>query len=615
MEGFFLYKMLLLRYLIKKIERIGLSFSKKISLYASVCIIMNISNISDGGRRNMKTNKEPWWKRSVVYQIYPRSFMDSNGDGIGDLPGIISKLDYLQRLGVDVIWLSPVFDSPNDDNGYDIRDYRTILDEFGTMEDFDRLIQEADARGLRIVMDLVVNHTSDEHAWFVESKSSKDSKYRDYYIWKEGKNDQPPNNWGSVFSGSAWEKDEVTESYYLHLFSKKQPDLNWENKALRDDIYEMMTYWLDKGIGGFRMDVINFISKVEGLPDGKVNPGQAYGDGSPYFINGPKIHTHLKEMNERVLQHYDVLTVGEMPGATPKDAQLYTNPANKEVNMVFTFEHMDIDSGPFEKWDVKPLDLVALKQNFQKWQHALHEVGWNSLYWNNHDQPRIVSRFGNDQEFRVTSAKMLAICLHMLQGTPYIYQGEELGMTNVKFDRIEDYKDIETINMYNSKIEQGVLEKDIMRGIYTKGRDNARTPIQWTKDGGFTTGIPWIQMNPNTNEINVDQALDDKTSVFYTYQKLIELRKEHDIITYGSFHLLLPNNPSLFVYKRKTEKEEWLVITNFSDNTEKLEWTSCEVDGLDGKVIIANYDSQELGEQGMNVRPYEALVLAFERRL
>lgn len=615
MEGFFLYKMLLLRYLIKKIERIGLSFSKKISLYASVCIIMNISNISDGGRRNMKTNKEPWWKRSVVYQIYPRSFMDSNGDGIGDLPGIISKLDYLQRLGVDVIWLSPVFDSPNDDNGYDIRDYRTILDEFGTMEDFDRLIQEADARGLRIVMDLVVNHTSDEHAWFVESKSSKDSKYRDYYIWKEGKNDQPPNNWGSVFSGSAWEKDEVTESYYLHLFSKKQPDLNWENKALRDDIYEMMTYWLDKGIGGFRMDVINFISKVEGLPDGKVNPGQAYGDGSPYFINGPKIHTHLKEMNERVLQHYDVLTVGEMPGATPKDAQLYTNPANKEVNMVFTFEHMDIDSGPFEKWDVKPLDLVALKQNFQKWQHALHEVGWNSLYWNNHDQPRIVSRFGNDQEFRVTSAKMLAICLHMLQGTPYIYQGEELGMTNVKFDRIEDYKDIETINMYNSKIAQGVLEKDIMRGIYAKGRDNARTPIQWTKDGGFTTGIPWIQMNPNTNEINVDQALADKTSVFYTYQKLIELRKEHDIITYGSFHLLLPNNPSLFVYKRKTEKEEWLVITNFSDNTKKLEWTSCEVDGLDGKVIIANYDSQELGEQGMNVRPYEALVLAFERRL
>lgn len=575
---------------------------------------MNIWNTSDGGRRNMKKNNEPWWKRSVVYQVYPRSFMDSNGDGIGDLPGMISKLDYLQELGVDVVWLSPVFDSPNDDNGYDIRNYRTILDEFGTMEDFERLVEEADARDIRLVMDLVVNHTSDEHEWFVESKSSKDSKYRDYYIWREGKDNEPPNNWGSVFSGSAWEKGGETDSYYLHLFSKKQPDLNWEYKALRDDIYEMMTYWLDKGISGFRMDVINFISKVDGLPDGKVGPGQQYGDGSPFFMNGPKIHTYLREMNEKVLQNYDVLTVGEMPGATPKDAQIYTNSENKEVSMVFTFEHMDLDSGPFEKWDVKPLDLVALKQNFEKWQHALHETGWNSLYWNNHDQPRIVSRFGNDQEYRVTSAKMLAICLHMLQGTPYIYQGEELGMTNVKFDRIEDYKDIETINMYNSKKEQGISEKDIMSGIYAKGRDNARTPMQWTKNGGFTTGTPWIQMNPNTNEINAEQALDDPTSIFYTYQKLIKLRKEHDIITYGSFHLLLPNDSKLFVYKRQTEKEEWLVITNFSNSTEKLEWTSCQVEGPSGKVIIANYDSLDLSEQGMAIRPYEAVVLAFERR-
>lgn len=563
----------------------------------------------------MKTNKEPWWKRSVVYQIYPRSFMDSNGDGIGDIQGIISKLDYIQKLGVNVIWLSPVFDSPNDDNGYDIRNYRTILDEFGTMEDLDQLIREAEARDLRIVMDLVVNHTSDEHKWFVESKSSKDSKYRDYYIWREGKDNLPPNNWGSVFSGSAWEKDDATDSYYLHLFSKKQPDLNWENEMLRNDIYEMMTYWLDKGIGGFRMDVINFISKVEGLPDGKVGQGQLYGDGSPYFMNGPKIHTYLKEMNERVLQNYDVLTVGEMPGASPKDAQLYTNPANKEVNMVFTFEHMDLDSGPFEKWDAKPLDLVALKHNLEKWQHALHGVGWNSLYWNNHDQPRVVSRFGNDQEYRVTSAKMLAICLHMLQGTPYIYQGEELGMTSVRFDSIEDYKDIETINMYNSKIEQGIPEDTIMRGIYAKGRDNARTPMQWTSDGGFTTGTPWIQMNPNTTEINVEQALNDSSSIFYTYQKLIEMRKQHDIITYGSFHLLFPNDPKLFVYKRQMEKEEWLVISNFSNSTEKLQWTSCEVDGLSGKVIIANYDSLEIDEQGISVRPYEAVVLAFERRL
>lgn len=563
----------------------------------------------------MKTNKEPWWKRSVVYQIYPRSFMDSNGDGIGDIQGIISKLDYLQKLGVNVIWLSPVFDSPNDDNGYDIRNYRTILDEFGTMEDVDQLIEEAEARDLRIVMDLVVNHTSDEHNWFVESKSSKDSKYRDYYIWREGKDNQPPNNWGSVFSGSAWEKDEETDSYYLHLFSKKQPDLNWENENLRNDIYEMMTYWLDKGIGGFRMDVINFISKVEGLPNGKVGPGQLYGDGSPYFMNGPKIHTYLKEMNERVLQNYDVLTVGEMPGASPKEAQIYTNPANKEVNMVFTFEHMDLDSGPFEKWDVKPLDLVSLKQNLEKWQHALHEVGWNSLYWNNHDQPRIVSRFGDDNEYRVTSAKMLAICLHMLQGTPYIYQGEELGMTNVRFNSIEEYKDIETINMYRSKIEQGIPEDAIMRGIYAKGRDNARTPMQWTSDGGFTTGTPWIQMNPNTTEINAEQALKDPSSIFYTYQKLIELRKNHDILTYGSFHLLLPNDSKLFVYKRQMEKEEWLVITNFSNSKEKLKWFDCEVDGQSGKVIIANYDSLEIDEQGMNVRPYEAVVLAFERGL
>ena len=563
----------------------------------------------------MKTNKEPWWKRSVVYQIYPRSFMDSNGDGIGDIQGIISKLDYLQKLGVNVIWLSPVFDSPNDDNGYDIRNYRTILDEFGTMEDVDQLIEEAEARDLRIVMDLVVNHTSDEHNWFVESKSSKDSKYRDYYIWREGKDNQPPNNWGSVFSGSAWEKDEETDSYYLHLFSKKQPDLNWENENLRNDIYEMMTYWLDKGIGGFRMDVINFISKVEGLPNGKVGPGQLYGDGSPYFMNGPKIHTYLKEMNERVLQNYDVLTVGEMPGASPKEAQIYTNPANKEVNMVFTFEHMDLDSGPFEKWDVKPLDLVSLKQNLEKWQHALHEVGWNSLYWNNHDQPRIVSRFGDDNEYRVTSAKMLAICLHMLQGTPYIYQGEELGMTNVRFNSIEEYKDIETINMYRSKIEQGIPEDAIMRGIYAKGRDNARTPMQWTSDGGFTTGTPWIQMNPNTTEINAEQALKDPSSIFYTYQKLIELRKNHDILTYGSFHLLLPNDSKLFVYKRQMEKEEWLVITNFSNSKEKLKWFDCEVDGQNGKVIIANYDSLEIDEQGMNVRPYEAVALAFERGL
>lgn len=557
---------------------------------------------------------DPWWKKSVVYQIYPRSFMDSNGDGIGDIQGIISKLDYLQKLGIDVIWLSPVYDSPNDDNGYDIRNYRTIMKEFGTMEDMEQLIAEAKKLGIRIVMDLVVNHSSDEHKWFVESRSSKSSKYRDYYIWRDGKNGQPPNNWGSVFSGSAWEKDDLTDSYYLHLFSKKQPDLNWEHQPLREDVYQLMEYWLEKGIGGFRMDVINFISKDVLLPDGIVHPSKLYGDGSPYFINGPKIHPYLQEMNDKVLSKYDVVTVGEMPGATTDDARIYTNPDNREVNMVFTFEHMDLDSG-YEKWDVQPLKLVDLKRNFEKWQHALHKVGWNSLYWNNHDQPRIVSRFGNDREYRELSAKMLAICLHMLQGNPYIYQGEELGMTNVAFQKLEDYRDIETLNVYKEKMEQGISHDDIMPGIYAKGRDNARTPMQWTSDGGFTTGIPWIRMNPNTDEINVEQSINDFSSIFYTYQKLIELRKQHDIITHGSFQLLLADHPNLFVYKRRSADEEWLVVTNFSNQSEQLEWNTCDLPSDSGKLIISNYDIIEMNEKTVKVRPYEAFVVAFKKEI
>jgi oligo-1,6-glucosidase len=557
---------------------------------------------------------EPWWKRSVVYQIYPRSFMDSDGDGIGDLNGIISKLGYLEKLGVDVIWLSPVYDSPNDDNGYDIRNYRAIMQEFGTMDDFERLIDEAKQKGIRIVMDLVVNHTSDEHAWFVESQSSKDSKYRDYYIWREGKNDQPPNNWGSVFSGSAWEREDATNSFYLHLFSKKQPDLNWEHEPLRNEIFDIMTYWLDKGIGGFRMDVINFISKDIQLPDGAIPPGRLFGDGSTYFMNGPKIHSYLREMNEKVLRQYDVLTVGEMPGATPEDARVYTNPNNQEVNMVFTFEHMNLDSGPDEKWDIKPLDLVDLKRNLEKWQQALHQVGWNSLYWNNHDQPRIVSRFGDEGVHREMSAKMLAICLHMLQGTPYIYQGEEIGMTNIKFDSIHDYRDIETLNMYKEKSYQGIANDKIMSSIYAKGRDNARTPMQWTSDGGFSTGTPWIRMNTNTSKINVEQALADPSSIFYTYQKLIQLRKEYDIITLGSFHLLLPDHPRLFVYKRQTSVEEWLIVTNFSKDTVKIDWNVCDVQNIKANVIISNYKTPQINEDFIEVRPYEAFVLAFERR-
>ncbi|ALC88296.1 oligo-1,6-glucosidase [Bacillus sp. FJAT-22090] len=556
---------------------------------------------------------EPWWKRSVVYQIYPRSFMDSNGDGVGDLQGIISKMDYLKKLGIGIIWLSPVYDSPNDDNGYDIRDYQTIMQEFGTMQDFEQLIEEAKQRGIRIVMDLVVNHTSDEHAWFVESRSSKDSNYRDYYIWRDGKEAQPPNNWGSIFSGSAWEKDELTDSYYLHLFSKKQPDLNWEHEPLRNDIFDMMTFWLEKGIGGFRMDVINFISKDEKLPDGEIHHEQGYGDGSTYFMNGPKIHTYLREMNEKVLSRYDVLTVGEMPGASTEDARIYTNPENQEVNMIFTFEHMNLDSGPNEKWDVRPLELVALKRNLEKWQHALHEVGWNSLYWNNHDQPRVVSRFGEDGAFREVSAKMLAICLHMLQGTPYIYQGEELGMTNVKFDSLSEYRDIETLNMYKEKRQQGIAHEAIMSSVYAKGRDNARTPMQWTSNGGFTTGTPWIRMNTNTSFINAEQAIADPSSIFYTYQRLIQLRKIHAIITHGSFQLLLPDHPDLFVYKRQTAEEEWLIVNNFSEKTNQLVWKECNVPQTKGNIMIANYDSPKLEGDMVEVRPYESFVIAFER--
>ncbi|HWI47105.1 MAG TPA: alpha-glucosidase [Rummeliibacillus sp.] len=554
--------------------------------------------------------QEPWWKRSVVYQIYPRSFMDSNGDGIGDLPGIISKLGYLQRLGIEVIWLSPIYDSPNDDNGYDIRDYFKIMKEFGTMEDFEELIVQGRQHGIRIIMDLVVNHTSDEHAWFVESRSSLHSKYRDYYIWRDGKKEQPPNNWGSVFSGSAWEKDEQTGEYYLHLFSKKQPDLNWENPQVRNEVFDVMKFWLDKGIGGFRMDVINFISKDSRLLDREIQSHHQFCDGSPHFINGPKIHGYLKEIHEKVLKQYDVVTVGEMPGTTTDDARIYTNPENKELQMIFTFEHMDLDSGPYEKWDLKPLDFVVLKRTFEKWQLELHDVGWNSLYWNNHDQPRIVSRFGNDSEmYRELSGKMLAICLHMMQGTPFIYQGEEIGMTNVRFKDIQEYRDIETLNMYSAKRQLGIAHEEIIKSIYAKGRDNSRTPMQWSEKGGFTTGTPWIDINENTSKINVKNALKNTSSIFYTYQKLIQLRKEYDILTYGSFQLLLREHPSLFVYKRKLGKQEWIIVANFFGETEQISWENFEVNDKQGNVIIANYECPLIAYGTIIVRPYEAFVI------
>ncbi|MEH7010160.1 alpha-glucosidase [Neobacillus niacini] len=549
----------------------------------------------------MKKN-EHWWKQSVVYQIYPRSFMDSNGDGIGDIQGIIKKLDYLKLLGVDVIWLSPVYDSPNDDNGYDIRDYQAIMNEFGTMADFDNMLEEVHKRDMKLIMDLVVNHTSDEHAWFVQSKSSKDTPYRDYYIWRS-----LPNNWGSVFSGPAWEYDTTTNEYYLHIFSKKQPDLNWENPKLRQEVYQMMGFWLNKGIDGFRMDVINFISKHPELPDGSKDKEQQYGDGSPYFMNGPRIHEFLHEMNQEVLSKYPVMTVGEMPGASPDDAILYTDPNRNEVNMIFTFEHMDLDSAPGGKWNLKPLYLPDLKENLAKWQTALHNKGWNSLYWNNHDQPRIVSRFGDDQNYRVESAKMLATCLHFMQGTPYIYQGEEIGMTNVKFDSLEDYRDIETINMYHERKSLGYSHEEIMTSIYTKGRDNARTPMQWddSENGGFTSGTPWIKVNQRYKEINVKAALEDPNSIFYFYKRLISLRKEMDIIVEGSFELLLKDNTEIFAYERKWNDDHLIVLCNFSHSEVSIEEDVLLKKMQEYQVVISNYEPLNTGI----LRPYETIVL------
>ena len=515
-----------------------------------------------------------WWKKSVVYQIYPRSFCDSNGDGIGDLKGIISKLDYLKTLGVDVLWLCPIYQSPNDDNGYDISDYQAIMKEFGTMDDFDELLAQSHTRGLRIVMDLVVNHSSDEHRWFVESRQSKDNPYRDYYIWQESKADGSlPNNWGSWFSGPAWEYDSTTDSYYLHIFSRKQPDLNWDNPHLRDEIFTMMRWWLDKGIDGFRMDVINLISKTEGLPDGPIVNGS--GDLSPLVCNGPHVHDYLKEMNAKVLSHYDIMTVGETPNVDVETAHLYTDEDRHELNMVFQFEHMGIDMGPYGKWTDRRFALKDLKEVLSKWQTGMVSSGWNSLYWNNHDQPRVISRFGCDsKQWREKSGKMLATLLHMMKGTPYIYQGEEIGMTNVAFDKLEDYRDIEILNAYHDLVTTRHLlsHEEMMRGIHSKGRDNARTPMQWNDQpqAGFTTGTPWIKVNPNYVDINAKKALTNTHSIFYYYQKLIALRKSYDIIIDGDYQLLLPDDEHLFVYKRCLDKQELLVICNFTDQPQTV---------------------------------------------
>ena len=547
-----------------------------------------------------------WWKESVVYQIYPRSFCDSNGDGIGDLKGIQSKLDYLKELGINVIWMSPVYKSPNDDNGYDISDYQDIMTEFGTMEDFDELLAASHERGIRIVMDLVVNHTSDEHPWFIESRSSKENPKRDYYIWRDAVDGHEPNNWGSAFSGSAWEWDEKTQMYYLHCFSKKQPDLNWENPKVRDDVFAMMDWWCRKGIDGFRMDVISMISKKDGLPDVPTDGG-LYGNCMYGTCNGPHVHEYLQEMNQRVLSKYDLMTVGECAGVTIEEAKKYANAEGTELNMVFQFEHTSLDSGTMDKWCKKPIPLQELKANLSKWENELEGKAWNSLYFCNHDQPRIVSRLGDDSPL---SAKCIATVLHMMQGTPYVYQGEELGMTNCPFGSIENYRDLESINAYHELTEAGLRQpEELLECIAYKSRDNARTPMQWnsSKNGGFTEGTPWIMVNPNYKEINAEQEMADPDS----YQHLIALRRSSswsDIIVYGHYELLAPENPQVFAYTREYEGRKLLVICNLSSEKVSFEipdsvsWTQADR-------LIGNYEHQELARK-TELRPWEAEVWA-----
>lgn len=550
-----------------------------------------------------------WWKESVVYQIYPRSFCDSNGDGIGDLNGITGKLDYLKELGIDVIWLSPVYKSPNDDNGYDISDYQAIMDEFGTMEDFDRMLATAHEKGIKIMMDLVVNHTSDEHKWFIESRKSTDNPYRDYYIWRPAKEDGSlPNNWGSCFSGPAWEYDKTTDMYFLHLFSKKQPDLNWDNPAVRQDVFDMMNWWLKKGVDGFRMDVISLISKEPGLPDKETGiNGYATFNVS---ANGPHVHEYLQEMRQKALNNADTITVGECSGVTLEEAKKYARSDEKELNMVFQFEHMDVDSDEKAgKWTTRKMDLRNLKKILTRWQKGLQDIAWNSLYWENHDQPRSVSRFGNDSdEYREISAKMLATCIHMMQGTPYVYQGEELGMTNCPFNTLDNFRDLESINAFHELTEQGKMtEEDMMAAIGYKGRDNARTPMQWDDSAyaGFSTATPWIMVNPNYTKINAKDQINREDSVFKYYQKLIKLRHESELIVYGTYDLILDDDKDIYAYIRTLGDEKLIVYCNFSENTREVELPK---EFTNGKVLISNYSDAKVNHK-ITLRPYEAIVI------
>ena len=546
-----------------------------------------------------------WWKEAVVYQIYPRSFADSNGDGIGDLNGITAHLDYLKALGVDVIWVSPVYASPNDDNGYDISDYQAIMAEFGTMADFDRMLAGIHARGMKLVMDLVANHTSDEHAWFMESRKSKDNPYRDYYIWKDGQGDNPPNNWGGCFSGSAWEYDEATGQYYMHLFSRKQPDLNWANPKVRDEIFTMMKWWCDKGIDGFRMDVIGMIGK-ENFNDGPVAPGALYGDFGPSCMHTETTHRYLREMRERVLDKYDLITIGEAGGG-PADAIRYSNLDGSELNMTFCFEHTDDinDGTELGKWSDHGGPLAEVREVMNRWELALQGKAWNTNYLSNHDQPRQVSRFGNDSPlWREKSAKMLGTLIHMLRGTPFIYQGEELGMTNIYFKRLEQYNDVEVFNAWRQWVESGRVDAQDMLRWYAKiSRDNARTPMQWnaSANAGFTTGTPWMPVNLNYLEVNAEAELSDPDSVFNYYKKLIELRHTREVVVYGDFEPLLPDDPNIYAFRRTLNGETLTVLLNWTDRP-----APCALDADDlGEELLSNYPAHKPG----SLYPYEARVM------
>jgi oligo-1,6-glucosidase len=562
----------------------------------------------------------PWWTSAVVYQVYPRSFADSDGDGVGDLRGIASRLDHLERLGVDVIWLSPVYRSPQDDNGYDISDYQDVDPTFGTLADMDALLADVHARGMRLVMDLVVNHTSDEHPWFVESRSSADNPKRDWYWWRPprehmeaGAPGAEPNNWGAAFSGPAWELDPATGEYYLHLFSRKQPDLNWENPEVRAAVHAMMRWWLDRGVDGFRMDVINFISKDPALPDGIVPEGGVHGDGHAHYGYGPRLHEYLAEMHREVFagRPERLLTVGEMPGATVEQAVRFTDPARAEVDMVFTFEHVGLDHGA-SKWDVKPLRLTDLKASFGRWQAGLADVGWNSLYWNNHDQPRVVSRFGDDGAFRVESATALGTLLHLHRGTPYVYQGEELGMTNAHFTRIEQYRDIESLNRHAEALHYGwVTEDESLAALAAMSRDNARTPVQWddSTHAGFTTGEPWIGVNANHREINAAAQADDPLSVLAHYRRLIDLRHTEPAVALGDFRMLLPHHEQVYAFTRTLGTTSLLVLVNVSGQEQAVDlpdadrWAGAEL-------VLGNLEDGPDGPPAARapLRPWEARV-------